>query len=427
MDRSEKLYRESLRYMPGGVNSPVRAFRGLDLAPRFIVSGKGSRIRDEDGREYIDYIGAYGPHILGHGHPAVIEAVERALARGTSFGAPTALELELAKKICDFVPSIESVRLVSSGTEATMSAIRLARAATRRDGIIKFEGCYHGHGDSFLIRAGSGALTFGVPDSPGVPDGPRIAHVRRSLQRPGLGRRGSFEAQKDRIAALIVEPVAGNMGVVPPAEGFLRGLRELCDGAGALLIFDEVMSGFPRRARRRAGALRSPTRSDDSREGDWRRPSGGRLWRAPRSHGAHRTRGSRLPGGDPLGKSSRGERRSRAARSARDVERMGPPRSERRAARGRARRDPVPTKTPLRRQPRRLDADALFLPGRGHRFRDRDPLRYEEARRLLPRDAGERGVHLPPSQYEALFVSLAHETEDLDRTIEAAETALSAL
>ncbi|HEY7697826.1 MAG TPA: glutamate-1-semialdehyde 2,1-aminomutase, partial [Vicinamibacteria bacterium] len=243
MGKNEELYQESRRYMPGGVNSPVRSFRGLDVAPRFIVEGRGSKIRDEDGREYIDYIGAYGPLILGHRHPAVVEALERALARGTAFGAPTALELELARKISRFMPSVEMVRMVNSGTEATMSAIRLARAATGRDGIIKFEGCYHGHGDSFLIRAGSGALTLGVPDSPGVPEAlATLTHIARYNDLDSVGR--IFEERKGRVAALIVEPVAGNMGVVLPADGFLRGLRELCDREGALLIFDEVMTGF---------------------------------------------------------------------------------------------------------------------------------------------------------------------------------------
>ncbi len=300
MSRNEQLYEESRRYMPGGVNSPVRAFRGLEIAPRFIVEGRGCRMRDEDGSEYIDYIGAYGPLILGHSHPAVVEALKAALERGTSFGAPTALELSMAKKVCSMVPSVEMVRMVSSGTEATLSAIRLARAATGREGIIKFEGCYHGHGDSFLIRAGSGALTMGVPDSPGVPTAlAALTFIARYNDLESVAR--IFDSESNRVAAVIVEPVAGNMGVVPPVEGFLQGLRELCRANGAILVFDEVMTGFRVSRRRSSGALWRRCRPHDAREGDWRRTSRRSLRRKAGPDGADRARGLRLPGRNSLG------------------------------------------------------------------------------------------------------------------------------
>jgi len=229
--------------MPGGVNSPVRAFRSVNLDPLFITSGKGCKITDADGREYIDYVGSWGPLILGHAHDEVVEAVQQAAAKGTSFGAPAEMEIQIAEKIIDMVPSVEMVRMVNSGTEAAMSAVRLARGYTGRDKVIKFEGCYHGHADSFLIKAGSGALTFGEPDSPGVP-----ADFARNTLTADFSSLQSvqalFDAHKEDIAAVIVEPIAGNMGVVPPAEGFLEGLRSLCSRHGSLLIFDEVMTGF---------------------------------------------------------------------------------------------------------------------------------------------------------------------------------------
>ena len=221
----------------------MRAFRGVGGDPVFVRAALGAYLEGEDGRRYLDYIGGYGPHILGHGHPAVVAAIRDALERGTAFGAPTVAEIELAETLVAAVPSVEMVRLVNSGTEATMSALRLARAATGRTKLIKFEGCYHGHGDAFLVAAGSGAATLGVPSSPGVP----AAVVADTLlarynDLPAVADR--FAADGDRIAAVFVEPIAGNMGLVPPEPGFLAGLRELCDRHGALLVFDEVMTGF---------------------------------------------------------------------------------------------------------------------------------------------------------------------------------------
>ncbi len=238
--QSEVLFQRAQEVIPGGVNSPVRAFRGVGGAPLFIEMGQGSRIFDADNLQYIDCVGSWGPMILGHGHRYVVEAVKKAATRGFSFGAPTAAEIELAEMIIQAVPSMEMVRLVNSGTEATMSALRLARAATGRKKILKFEGGYHGHVDSLLVKAGSGGATFNVPDSAGVPE--EVTALTLIARYNDLE---DVRAQmSDEVAAIIVEPVAGNMGCIPPAEGFLDGLRAICDEHGALLILDEVMTGF---------------------------------------------------------------------------------------------------------------------------------------------------------------------------------------
>jgi glutamate-1-semialdehyde 2,1-aminomutase len=243
MASSEALFEEARRYIPGGVNSPVRAFRGVGGTPVFIDRAQGAYVVDVAGRRYVDYVGSWGPMIVGHAHPEVVGAVQQAAARGLSFGAPTALETQLARRVCQLMPAIEKVRFVNSGTEATMSAIRLARGATGRDRIIKFEGCYHGHADSLLVKAGSGALTLGVPTSPGVPAA--LAAQTLTLRYNDLTSvREAFAQLGGEIAAVIVEPVAGNMNCVPPVPGFLAGLRALCDEYASLLIFDEVMTGF---------------------------------------------------------------------------------------------------------------------------------------------------------------------------------------
>jgi glutamate-1-semialdehyde 2,1-aminomutase len=241
--KSEELFRRAERIIPGGVNSPVRAFRSVGGKPVFIARGEGSHIFDVDGNEYIDYVGSWGPLLLGHRHPAIVEALERALAIGTSFGAPTAQESELAEAICDAVPSIEMVRLVNSGTEATMSAIRVARGFTGRDLIVKFEGCYHGHVDSLLVKAGSGLATLGIADTQGVPKAFCDTTIALPFNSPEAVEE-AFRAHGDRIAAVIVEPVVGNMGCVPPLPGYLRSLRDVTQRYGALLILDEVMTGF---------------------------------------------------------------------------------------------------------------------------------------------------------------------------------------
>ena len=237
------LFSEAQQVIPGGVNSPVRAFAGVGGDPIFFKSAKGAWLEGEDGRSYIDYVGSWGPMILGHSHPAVISAVIETAKDGLSFGAPCVLETRLAEKICSLVPSIEKVRMVSSGTEATMSAIRLARGHTGRDKIIKFEGCYHGHSDSLLIKAGSGALTLGVPSSPGVPAG-LAEHTITLAYNDADSVCQAFSEFADDIACVIVEPIAGNMNMVPPVAGFLETLREQCTAAGAVLILDEVMTGF---------------------------------------------------------------------------------------------------------------------------------------------------------------------------------------
>ena len=240
---SKKLFEEAQELIPGGVNSPVRAFKAVGDHPVFIEKAEGSNLYDADGNEYVDYICSWGPMLLGHQPEAVTKAVQEALLKGSTYGAPTAAEVEIAKLIVDAVPSVEMVRMVNSGTEATMSAIRLARGYTKRNKLVKFEGCYHGHADHLLIKAGSGALTFGVPSSPGVPES--IASETLSATYNDLDSvKKLFAEYPDQIAAVIVEPVAGNMGLIPPAEGFLEGLREVTAQYGALLIFDEVISGF---------------------------------------------------------------------------------------------------------------------------------------------------------------------------------------
>ncbi|MBF0470650.1 MAG: glutamate-1-semialdehyde 2,1-aminomutase [Gammaproteobacteria bacterium] len=240
---NQNLFADAQKHIPGGVNSPVRAFKGVGGDPIFIHRGEGAYLWSEAGDRYIDYVASWGPMIAGHAHPEVIAAVTATAAKGLSFGAPTRLETAMAEKLCQLVPSMELVRMVSSGTEATMSAIRLARGATGRDKIVKFEGCYHGHSDSLLVKAGSGALTLGVPSSPGVPAA--LAQSTITLPYNDLEQvRETFAAMGEEIACIIVEPVAGNMNCIPPVPGFLEGLRQLCDASGAILIFDEVMTGF---------------------------------------------------------------------------------------------------------------------------------------------------------------------------------------
>jgi len=241
--RSRKLFEEAKKHIPGGVNSPVRAFRSVGGDPLFIKKAKGSKIYDADGKAYIDYVLSWGPMILGHGHPKVNSALKKAIASGTSFGAPTELEITLAKMVKKAVPSIEMIRMVSSGTEATMSAIRAARGFTGRDKILKFDGCYHGHGDSLLVKAGSGVATFGLPDSPGVP-ADLAKHTLTVSFNDLAAVQDLCSREGEQIACIIVEPVVGNMGCVPPLPGFHEGLRKVCDQYGIVLIFDEVMTGF---------------------------------------------------------------------------------------------------------------------------------------------------------------------------------------
>lgn len=240
---NKELFEQANKVIPGGVNSPVRAFRSVGGDPVFIHSAEGCQVKDEDGREYIDYVGSWGPMILGHAHPDVIAAVQARAAQGLSFGAPTVIETEMAAWVCERLPWVDKIRIVNSGTEATMSAIRLARGVTGRDKIIKFEGCYHGHADSLLVKAGSGALTFGVPTSPGVP-ADTVKDTLTATYNSPESVKNIFDQVGSEVAAIIVEPVAGNMNCVPPLPGFLEALREICDSHGSLLIMDEVMTGF---------------------------------------------------------------------------------------------------------------------------------------------------------------------------------------
>ena len=243
MNSSHELIQRARVHIPGGVNSPVRAFNGVGGDPVFFERAEGACLIDVEGRSYIDYVGSWGPMIAGHAHPKIIAAVQQAASRGLSFGAPCPAEVEMAERLCAIVPGLDMVRMVNSGTEATMSAIRVARGVTGRDAIIKFEGCYHGHADSFLVKAGSGALTLGIPNSPGVP--PAVADLTITLPYNDIAAvRECLAARGREVAAIIVEPVAGNMNCIPPVEGFLQGLREVCDETGCLLIFDEVMTGF---------------------------------------------------------------------------------------------------------------------------------------------------------------------------------------
>ena len=241
--RNETLFQRAQQTIPGGVNSPVRAFRSVGGTPRFLARAEGARVWDADGKEYIDYVGSWGPAIAGHAHPAIVEAVREAALKGLSFGAPTESEVDMAELICAMLPSVEMVRLVSSGTEATMSAIRLARGFTGRDAIVKFEGCYHGHADSLLVKAGSGLLTFGNPSSGGVPAGTAETTMVLTYNDP-QGLAEAFAKHGDKIAAVIVEPVVGNMNLIVPTPEFLKAMRELTAQYGAVLIFDEVMTGF---------------------------------------------------------------------------------------------------------------------------------------------------------------------------------------
>ena len=420
--RSEALMARAERVIPGGVNSPVRAYRGVGGTPPFLVSGRGAHVRDADGNSYIDYVGSWGPLILGHCDARVLRAVARAARSGTSFGAPTEPEIEIAELICEALPSVEQVRFVSSGTEATMSAIRLARGATGRKLILKFEGCYHGHADALLVGAGSGVATLGIPGSPGVPD----EFARLTLQAPfnDLGAvEAAFTAHGRDLACVLVEPVAGNMGCVPPLPGFLAGLRALCDRHGALLIFDEVMTGF--RVAWGGAQLLYGITPDLTCLG---KVVGGGLPAA--AYGGKRTLMSQMAptgpiyqagtlSGNPLAVAAgletlrrmrkRGVYETLTALSTALVNGL----AERAAAAG------IPLTTAA--------VGGMF----GLFFHPGPVARFEDARKSdLPRFKAffhgmlARGVYLAPSAYEAGFVSLAHGPREIRATLAAAEVAL---
>jgi glutamate-1-semialdehyde 2,1-aminomutase len=423
-EQSITYFQEALQVIPGGVNSPVRAFHSVKMNPIFIAEGKGSRVTDVDGNQYIDYIGSWGPLILGHAHPQVVEAIKEVAEKGTSFGVPTAIETEMAKMVIDRMPSVEIVRMVNSGTEATMSALRLARAYTGRQKIIKFEGCYHGHSDSLLIKAGSGVATFGLPDSPGVLE-QTAQHTLTAPYNDLESIQLAFERFGEEIAAVIVEPVAGNMGVVPPEPGFLEGLREITTRYGSLLILDEVMTGF--RVDYHSAQGRYQVMPDLTTMG---KVIGGGLpvgayggkkeimeWIAP--NGPVYQAGTLS--GNPL---------AMAAGKA-TLEGMTPEAYEELERKGKRLEEGL-----------RENADRVGIPMQINRvgsmvcpfFTDQKVTNYQQARQSnLERFARyfqlmlEQGVLLPPSQFEGMFISLAHTEEDLEKTIQANRIALEQL
>ena len=410
--RSKVLFARAQKWIPGGVNSPVRAFRSVGGNPRFIKSGKGSRVVDVDGTSYIDYLGSWGPLILGHCPPPVLAALRSQIQLGTSFGASTENEVILAEMIADAVPSIEKVRLVNSGTEATMSAIRLARAFTNRPKIIKFDGCYHGHVDSLLVKAGSGVATLGLPDSAGVQQQDCSSTISVPYNDCDTVQQ-VLERNRAEVAAVIVEPVAGNMGTVLPARGFLQRLRKLTREHGALLIFDEVITGFRLSLWRSAEGPERQTRSDVSRKDHRRRPAGRSLWRPSGNHEVGGAGRPGVPGRDALGKSPGGRRRDRGVESpekAGDLRKAG-------ADDGRTGHR-VGDRRGARRSSRcRSTASARCSPS----FLPQSPVTdFEEAKTSdTARYAKffhamlERGVYFPPSQFETCFMSLAHTRNDI--------------
>ncbi len=420
---SEELFLRAERSIPGGVNSPVRAFKSVGIHPLFLKRVSGAYLWDADGNKYIDYVGSWGPFILGHSHPRVVEAIREQALQATSFGAPTELEIELAELVKELIPSIELLRMTSSGTEATMSAIRLARGYTGKDKIIKFEGCYHGHGDSFLIKAGSGALTMGTPDSPGV----TIGTARDTLNAkyndlPSV--EALISAHRGEIAAIIVEPVAGNMGVVPPKHGFLSGLRQICNREKIVLIFDEVMTGF-RVALGGAQELYGIT-PDLTTLG---KIIGGGL--PVGAFGGKREIMEMLSPAGPIyqaGTLSGNPLAMAAGLATLRTLRDDNPYAE-------LERKSVLLETGFAENIRSVNIDAtltrvgsmicLF-------FTNREVTDYESATTSDTKDFAkyframlDRGVYLAPSQFEAIFVSTAHRDADLERTIKANKEALN--
>ncbi|MEE9324560.1 MAG: glutamate-1-semialdehyde 2,1-aminomutase [Dehalococcoidia bacterium] len=414
-DKSKKLFEQAQRYMPGGVNSPARAFRAVGGEPVFIERARGNRIYDVDGNEYIDYVCSWGPLILGHAYPPVVEALKKAVERGTTYGAPTELETQLAQMICDAVPSIEMVRFVSSGTEAAMSALRLARGYTQRDMIVKFTGGYHGHGDALLVKAGSGATTLGTPDSAGVPS----SYAEKTLLAPFNdieAIKKLFQAHPQEIAAVIVEPVAGNMGVVPPQPGFLDGLRQLTSEYGALLIFDEVITGF-RVAYGGAQTLYGVT-PDLTCLG---KIIGGGL-----PVGAYGGKGQIMEMVSPLGPVYQA-----GTLSGNPLAMTAGLQTLKTLQRPQVYQD-LEEKSSRLAQGLTNAAQKAEIPIQLHRvgsmmtsfFTDKEVVDYEGAKLSdTPRYAEyfrgmlNRGIYLAPSQFEALFVSLAHTEDDIDATV----------
>ncbi|RAL26667.1 glutamate-1-semialdehyde 2,1-aminomutase [Thermoflavimicrobium daqui] len=423
-ERSIANYQEAVKWIPGGVNSPVRAFKSVQMNPVFIAEGKGSHIWDIDGNEYIDFIGSWGPLIIGHAHPKVVKSVQEAVAKGTSFGAPTKLETQLAQMVVERMPSVDMVRMVNSGTEATMSALRLARAYTGRQKILKFEGSYHGHSDSLLIKAGSGVATLGLPDSPGVLE----QTARHTLAVPYNDLesvRLVFEKFGEDIAAVIVEPVAGNMGVVPPQPGFLQGLREITEQYGTVLIFDEVMTGF---------------RVDYY-------SAQGKYQVTPDLTTMGKVIGGGLPVGAYGGKKELMEQIAPSGPVYQAGTLSGNPIA---MTAGIATLEEMTHEAyeELERKGRRLEkgikenAEQLGIPHHINRvgsmvclfFTGENVVSYDQAKQSDQKRFAqyfrfmlEQGVLIPPSQFEGMFISLAHTDEDIERTIQANRYALEHL
>ncbi|MCA1038925.1 glutamate-1-semialdehyde 2,1-aminomutase [Bacillus infantis] len=422
--KSAEAYNEAKSLMPGGVNSPVRAFKSVNMDPIFMERGKGSKIYDIDGNEYIDYVLSWGPLILGHTNDRVVEGIKKIAELGTSFGAPTIAENELAKLVIERVPSIEIVRMVSSGTEATMSALRLARGYTGRNKILKFEGCYHGHGDSLLIKAGSGVATLGLPDSPGVPEG--IAQNTITVPYNDMESvKYAFEQFGEDIAGVIVEPVAGNMGVVPPLPGFLEGLRDITSEYGTLLIFDEVMTGF------RVGYHCAQ----------------GYYGVTPDITCLGKVIGGGLPVGAYGGKAEIMERIAPSGPIYQAGTLSGNPLAMTAGYETLSQLTPESYKE-FERKADRLE-EGLYAAAKKHDipltvnragsmigffFTNEEVINYEKAKTSnleyfasYYREMANEGVFLPPSQFEGLFLSTAHTDEDIEKTLNAAELAFSKL
>lgn len=423
-DKSIAAFKEAKKLMPGGVNSPVRAFKSVDMDPIFMERGKGSRIYDIDGNEYIDYVLSWGPLILGHANDRVVESIKKVAEMGTSFGAPTLMENKLAELVRERVPSIEIVRMVSSGTEATMSALRLARGYTGRNKILKFEGCYHGHGDSLLIKAGSGVATLGLPDSPGVPEG--VAKNTITVPYNDLEAvKVAFEQYGEDIAGVIVEPVAGNMGVVPPLPGFLEGLRDITKQHGTLLIFDEVMTGF------RVGYNCAQ----------------GYFNITPDITCLGKVIGGGLPVGAYGGKAEIMEQIAPSGPIYQAGTLSGNPLAMTAGYETLSQLTPE-SYTEFERKAKMLEeglkaaAEKYDIPHTVNRagsmvglfFTNEDVINYDKARTSnleffasYYREMANNGVFLPPSQFEGLFLSTEHSDEDINKTLEAAELAFSKL
>jgi glutamate-1-semialdehyde 2,1-aminomutase len=422
VDGSRRLFKEARRIIPGGVNSPVRAFGSVGGVPRYIERGKGCRIWDVDGNEYVDYVGSWGPLILGHSHPAVLKAIRAMLARGTSFGAPTEIETRLAEAIRAALPAVQMVRMVSSGTEATMSAIRLARGVTGRTRVLKFDGCYHGHSDGLLVGAGSGVATLGIPGSPGVPE----AMTELTVQAPYndlAAVADAFANWPDEIACVIVEPVAGNMGCIPPEPGFLQGLRELCDEHAALLIFDEVMTGFrvaPGGAQRLYGVKPDLTCLG--------KIVGGGMPAA--AYGGHRRWMSRVaPAGDIYQAGTLSGNPLAMAAGLETLDQLRTPGVY----------DQLSATAEAIAEGFRDAADEAgvelcttsvggmfgfyFHPGPVRNFEEAKKCHQGRFKRFFS-GMLDRGIYLAPSAFEAGFVSLAHRPRDIDQTLEAARAAM---